>query len=459
MKIILLAGGSGNRLWPLSRPSFAKQFLKFGGEESLLQKTVQRFLKKYPSEDLVILTQKEMIDQVKKEVIEIDPGLASRVIAEPSRRNTAPAILFALKWLDERQELGETFLVAPCDHLIAPEELFLEKVAEAQNESLQNSHIAFGVYPNHPHTGYGYIECEPGKAISKAFSFLEKPSLPKAKQLLRQGNCLWNCGIFLFHTEQFFADISEHQPEMDLAFQTDLKSGYNTLPSLSIDYALVEHTRHLKVVSLHLSWSDVGSWDSVYEMLDKDEVGNATIGNGVHLHTKNSLFMGTKRLIASADVEDLLVIDSEDALLITKRGSSQKVKQLVTKLQETGAKQVKEHPTTHRPWGSYTVLEESETMKIKKIVVKPGGKLSLQYHHHRSEHWVVTLGTALITLGEETIELKENMSLFVPKKMVHRLANQTDEPVEMIEVQMGEYVGEDDIVRLDDIYGRLETHV
>lgn len=458
MKIILLAGGSGHRLWPLSRPSFAKQFLKLQGEESLLQKTVCRFLKRYSIDDLVILTQKEMVDQVKEELAPIDATLLARVVAEPCRKNTAPAILFALQWLAKRQELGDCFLVAPCDHQIAPEELFLDKVDEAKRQMAQRTHILFGVFPTTPHTGYGYIECEPRQAISKVKSFIEKPSLAKAKKLLAQGDCLWNCGIFLFHTEQFLDDLRTHQPVMARAWEGDVASAYAGLPALSIDYALLEYMQQLHVLPLHLSWSDVGSWDSVYEMLEKDEEGNVIRGEGVHLDTTRSLFIGSKRLIASADVDNLLVIDSEDALLIAKRGSSQKVAQLVEQLKARGAKEAEEHPTTHRPWGFYTVLEEQPRVKIKRIVVKPGGMLSLQYHHHRSEHWVVTSGTARITLGEETIELQENMSLFVPKKMVHRIANPTATPVEMIEVQVGEYVGEDDIVRLDDVYGRIEVH-
>jgi len=455
MKILLLAGGSGNRLWPLSRPDFPKQFLKIEDKLSLLQKTVARFLKNYAPEDLVILTQSELKTQVQVEVGELSPLLQERVIVEPSRKNTAPAILYALKWLEENGELSDTFLVAPCDHLISPEQTFLEKVEEARAWAKKGSHITFGIFPTHPHTGYGYIECAPEKEISSVHSFIEKPSLPKAKSLLMQGDTLWNAGIFLFNTAQFFDDLKTFQPEMAAGYAHSLEEAFSTFNPLSIDYALVEHSKHLKVIPLSLSWSDVGSWDAIYDTLPKDERGNATSGNVVEVETKNCLLYGGKRLIGAAGIEDLLVIDSEDALLITKKGASDQLRLLIQKLQERGAKEVDHHPTTHRPWGAYTVLEEEEKIKIKRITVKPGGKLSLQYHHHRSEHWVVTKGRALITLGEKESELEVNESLFVPIKMPHRLANPTDEPLEIIEVQVGDYVGEDDIVRLEDIYGRL----
>jgi len=268
------------------------------------------------------------------------------------------------------------------------------------------------------------------------------------------GNCLWNAGIFVFQTALFLQDLKSYQPEMSQAFETDLEGSFSLLPSLSIDYALLEESPHLKVIPLNLTWSDVGSWDSFYESSQKDDEENVTKGEVALLNTKNSLILGGKRLIAAVDIEDLMIIDTEDALLVAHKGSSQKIRTLVQQLQDR--KEVHEHRTTFRPWGSYTILEEEQGYKIKHIIVNPKQKLSLQYHFHRSEHWVVIKGLATIILGEEKITLEENESLFVPKESPHRLENTLDTPLEIIEVQVGSYVGEDDIVRLDDVYGRVE---
>lgn len=456
MKILILAGGSGSRLWPLSRSTFPKQFLRFGQKHSLLQKTLLRFLAAYPPEDFVIITQNETFDLVKAEVGEIDSRLKERIAIEPSQKNTAPAILFALDWLKKRGEECNSFLVAPSDHLISPEDVFLEKVSVAKKVAEEGHIVTFGVYPSHPHTGYGYIQCRSIKDISDVEEFIEKPSLPKAQNMLASGNCLWNAGIFVFQTKRFLEEIRLHQKEMIEAYEGNLEEAFASLPSLSIDYALIEHSRSLKVIPLELSWSDVGSWDSIHEAFEKDAMGNVTMGNVTLEETHNCLIFGQKKLVATVDVEDLLIVDSEDALLVAKKGSSQKIRGLVQKLMEKGQKEAIEHPTAHRPWGSYTILEEGIGYKIKHIIVSPQQSLSLQYHLHRSEHWVVIEGEATIILGEEEIALTENESIFVPKEMPHRLMNKTETLLEIIEVQVGDYVGEDDIIRLDDVYGRTE---
>ncbi|NGX39156.1 MAG: Alginate biosynthesis protein AlgA [Chlamydiae bacterium] len=458
MKILILAGGFGTRLWPLSRATFPKQFLRFGSKESLLQKTVIRFLLRNQPSDLVIITQKEMSDLVKAEVSQIDPLLKERVLIEPAPRSTTPAILLALHWLEERNEHCDTFLVTPSDHLISPEETFLNQVDRAEEIAQKGELLTFGVYPSHPHTGYGYIKhSRVEEGVADAVQFIEKPSLAKAQSMLASGSVLWNAGIFLFHRECFLNEIKEHQPEMFAAYSGDLLREFATLPNLSVDYALLEHVESLKVVPLTVSWSDVGSWDNLHEILPQDEQGNVTIGNVALMGTENCLIYGDKRLIATVDVEDLHIVDSEDALLIAKKGSSQKLRELVKILQQKKEPAVDIHPTVFRPWGSYTVLEEGEGYKIKKIAVIPRQQLSLQYHQHRSEHWVVIEGEGVITLGEEEVLLRKNESIFVPKELPHRIANQTDHPLAIIEVQVGEYVGEDDIIRLDDIYGRVAT--
>lgn len=439
MKIIILAGGSGSRLWPQSRSTYPKQFSSFEGEHSLLQKTVLRFLQKYSAQDFVIVTHKDLEELVKIQLNQIDPSLPERVICEPERKNTAPAILFALDWLEKREELDETFLVAPSDHLISPEDLFLEKVELADAEAKKGSHLLFGVFPTQPHTGYGYIQYAPGDTVCEVIRFIEKPSHDKAKELLIKGNCLWNSGVFVFQTALFFAEMGRYHKD---------------LPSLSIDHALLEDSEKVQVIPLSLLWSDVGSWDSVYDISEKDADENVITGNVELLDTKRCLIQGGEKLTCLVDVEDLLVVDSQDALLIAKKGSSQKIRTVVEQIKER--KEAHEHPTTYRPWGSYTVLEEGPNFKIKSICVEPGGKLSLQYHLHRSEHWVIIQGVAQITLGEQDLSLEVNESIFVPKEMPHRLENRENTPLEIIEIQVGDYVGEDDIVRLSDVYGRVE---
>ncbi|NGX37241.1 MAG: Mannose-1-phosphate guanylyltransferase RfbM [Chlamydiae bacterium] len=328
MKIIILAGGLGTRLWPHSQSP--KQFSITEGGHSLLQKTLLRFLKHCNPEDLVIVTQDHFLQEAITQAKEIEESLEKRVIAEPEKKNTAPATLFALKWMEKQGETPSTFLVSPSDHLISPESLFLEKIQEAQQLSLERHHILFGAFPTHPHPGYGYITCDPEKNISDVESFIEKPILSKAQSLLETGKCLWNTGIVLFHRETFFKDLKQHQPEMFEAYETDTFRAY---PNLSLDHAFHEHFNHLKVIPLPLSWSDVGSWEGIYEAFEKDAHQNVKIGNIVDLQTKGCFILGDKRKIAAIDLEDLIIVDTKEALLIAKRGSTQKIPLAVEKLE------------------------------------------------------------------------------------------------------------------------------
>lgn len=462
MKVIILAGGSGTRLWPLSRSRHPKQFLTFGDGLSLLQKTVARFLPEVPFQDFLIVTNQEYVHLVHAQLGALHPELSGQVIVEPEGKNTAPAIALAVRFLEENKDLStdEGLLVCSADHLIAPKERFIKIIHDALPFAENGQIVTFGVRPTRPETGYGYIKAETKEkngphAIEQ---FIEKPPLARAAAYVESGEYFWNAGIFLFSASSFWQECKTCcQPIASWQGQSveEIQRRFSEITSISFDCAVMEKTKRAAMMPLDLTWSDIGSWDSVHEVLDKDDQQNVTLGHVHIVDTKNSLVIGGNRLVATLGIEDMLVVDTDDALFIAKKGESQRVKDLVEAFKAKGMKQVIEHTTVHRPWGSYTVLEEGLRYKIKKIEVNPGARLSLQLHYHRSEHWVVVQGTAKVTIGENEQLLHENESVYVPKSSVHRLENPGKVPLEMIEVQVGEYVGEDDIVRLEDIYGRI----
>lgn len=462
MKVIILAGGSGTRLWPLSRQDFPKQFLQFKDEESLLQKTVKRFLSFTLPQDILIITNQDYFHLVKSQVLSLSPQLEKQILIEPLRKNTAPAICLGVKYFQEilGMNSSECFLVTSSDHLISPENVFLKAVKQAEEIAQKGCHVIFGIRPTHPETGFGYIKIEPNCETfsQKVEQFVEKPDALLAKDYVLSGSYLWNSGIFLFKIETFLEEMStfssEIAPFLPLSFE-EMLSSFQKMPDLSIDYALMEKTKKAEVVPLAISWSDVGSWDSVYDVLEKDENQNVKKGNVIAIDTQNSLLMADQRLVATIGVKDLLVVETEDALFIGKKGESQQIKILIEELKKRQVREFSEHLTSHRPWGSFTILEEGQRYKIKRIVVLPQQRLSLQMHYHRSEHWVVVKGTAKVTIGEAETLVHENESVYVPKSMVHRLENPGKVLLELIEVQVGEYVGEDDILRLEDIYERV----
>ncbi len=463
MKVIVLAGGSGTRLWPYSQNHLPKQFLHFGDKHSLFQKTVLRFIPLVDFSHIVIVTNQLYFHLVNTQLKEIDPLLRSHVIIEPEKKNTAPAIALAVAYLLEHKTctIDDSVLVVSSDHILSPEDRFLSAIKEALRVCGKN--VIFGIRPNKPETGYGYIKAKENGDVEE---FIEKPNSDRAQEYVLSGQYLWNSGIFLFQIKVFLEELNAYCPEIGKFkhFQHML-THFSDMPEISIDYAVMEKSKRTVVFPLDISWSDVGSWDSVYDVFEKDENRNVKMGNVFDVDTKNCLILGTKRLISTIGLEDLLVIETEEALFIGKKGESQKVKQLVEALKKNrlvmkspseakGAIQ-ENRLTTHRPWGLFTVLEEGERYKIKRIVVEPLQKLSLQMHYHRSEHWVVVKGTAKATIGEEEKLIHENESVFVPKGSVHRLENPGKVRVELIEVQVGEYVGEDDIVRFEDVYNRV----
>lgn len=464
MKAIILAGGSGTRLWPVSRYGMPKQFIKLNGGKSLLCQTVERLAAVLPLKDIFVITNEDYRFHVQADLRSVSPEMEDNVILEPVGRNTAPAIALVMRYCLEklRSRKDEVVFICPSDHIIEPVEKFAKYARQAEAAARAGSIVTFGVKPDRPETGYGYIK-KGGKApgnggVCRVEKFAEKPDAKTAEKYLAAGDYYWNSGMFAFTIETMLAEFKAYAPEISRRMPQTLAkmtAGFKDMPNISIDYAVMERSKKAAVLPIDLLWSDVGSWDSLPEVIKPDGDGNVKVGDVLALDTKRTIVMGEGRLISTIGLKDLIVVDTPDALLIARRGQAQRVKEVVEQLKERRRKEVKEHTTTYRPWGSYTVLEEGPRYKIKRIVVKPNQKLSHQLHYHRSEHWIIVKGTARVTLGKTSTLVHENESTYVPKSTEHRLENPGKVPLEMIEVQNGEYVGEDDIVRYEDKYGRV----
>ena len=470
---VILAGGSGTRFWPMSRERFPKQLLQIIGGETLIQQTVRRVRKSIPANQICVVTNYFQAEFLKLQLSEWKDELTDNFILEPEGRNTAPAIgLAALQLL--RRDPEATMLVLPADHVIHGDAKFKKAITLGYELAQKGNLVAFGVQPTKPEIGYGYIQ--PNRRVClgrkgtlsgyKVASFVEKPDLKKAKQYFRSGNYYWNSGIFLWRVSTVLEAFARYQPALFRSLKTidkmietgqignQFAARYKKLLSISIDYALMEQSSHSAVVPVDFGWSDVGSWGSLEELSPLDERGNVKTGNVVDLDSKNTVFFTDKRLVGAIGLSDMVVVDTPDAVLVCPKSRSQDVKKLVDELKRRGAPEYLEHLTVHRPWGSYTILEEGPGYKVKRVTVLPGGRLSLQMHYKRSEHWVVITGMARVTCGEKVTNLGPGKSTTIPVKTKHRLENPGKVPLEIIEVQNGPYLGEDDIVRYQDDYGR-----
>lgn len=464
---IILSGGAGSRLWPLSRTSLPKQFVRLLDDQSLFQKTLIRNASQCSS--AIIITNIEQyylaLDQLNTVKNINDKISKANFILEPIGRNTAPAIALACLSLDA----NDLVLVTTSDHVIKKQSAYETAIEQAKHFAEKDYLVTFGMQPNYPEIAFGYIEAKGNDVLS----FKEKPSLEVAKDYLESGNYYWNSGMFCFKAGVFLKELEKHSPDIFNAcinamqglnlYDSILKISHSkmlAIPEDSIDYCVMEKSNKVKVIPCDIGWSDLGSYDAIFEEVQKNKENNALLLRGLNasepvcVNSHNNLIIGRDRQISLIDIDDLLIVDTADALLISKKGSSQKVRKIVEKIKINHPDLTENHVLVHRPWGSYEILNDSYNYKVKRIIVKSGGKLSLQKHFYRNEHWVVVSGTASVTVNDNCFLVKQNESTYIKMGQIHRLENKENFDLVMIEVQVGEYTGEDDIVRIDDVYVR-----
>ncbi|PCJ22082.1 MAG: mannose-1-phosphate guanylyltransferase/mannose-6-phosphate isomerase [Gammaproteobacteria bacterium] len=468
---VVMAGGVGSRLWPLSRQHFPKQFLSIASSNTMMQDTLLRLGNIEHTAPLFICNEDHRF--IVAEQLREDRVSSTGIILEPSGRNTAPAIaLAALKALDGGDD--PVLLVLAADHVIKDVPAFETSLRQAMAPAEKGKLVTFGILPSKPETGYGYIkksalQPEFGENVYSIWQFVEKPDVYAAQDYVDSGDYLWNSGMFMFKASRYLAELQKYRPDIYdaceqamLGAQTDAdfirpsKVHFEACPEDSIDYAVMEKTEDAVVVPVDCGWSDVGSWSSLWDIAEKDESGNVLNGEVMTEGTTNSYIKSESKLIATVGLDNVVIVESDDAILVADKDKVQDVKKIFNRLKAKNRSEAFVHRKVYRPWGYFDSIDNGERFQVKRIFVDPGAQLSLQMHHHRAEHWVVVKGTALVTRGDETFLVTENQSTYIPIGTQHRLANPGSIPLEMIEVQSGSYLGEDDIVRLDDIYGREE---
>jgi len=450
MKVIILAGGGGTRLFPLSRDCYPKQFLHVIGDKSLLAQTIERFLGLVEAKDIIIVTNEKYIFHVQAELKTINAQKA-HIITEPMGKNTAPAIALAQSYCQDVLQCddNEILFVSPSDHLIKPIDIFQDLIRHAKNIAKDNI-VTLGIKPIKPEIGYGYIEAEKNNNLAKkVISFKEKPDLVTAKEYISSGNYYWNGGMFMFSIATMQAELTKYMPAIIDITQNGYQytvDNFINMPDISIDYAVAEKSQKMMMIPMeNIYWNDIGSFDAIAEVLsDKDK--NVFKGDILAENCTDTMIIGDNRLIAGIDLENLMIIDTPDALLVAKKGESQKVKNIVNKLKQNKRKEAKENVTMYRSWGKYTLLTESEGYRVRKIEMNPGASLTMQMHYHRSEHWTVISGTGKIIINDVESIFTENQSTYIPMGVKHKLSNPGKIPLIIIEVQSGKYIDDNDIV-------------
>ncbi|MGR9116228.1 MAG: mannose-1-phosphate guanylyltransferase/mannose-6-phosphate isomerase [Gammaproteobacteria bacterium] len=462
---VILSGGSGTRLWPLSRGQYPKQFLPLVSEKTMIQETMLRLNGLENLQPPIAICNEDHRFMMAEQLWEIGIKPAA-IVLEPMGKNTAPAVAIAALLVNP----DDVLMVLPADHVIIDHDTFHKAALEADRLARQGQLVTFGVVPTEPETGYGYIK-RSDTQLGAAFAveaFVEKPNLATAQDYLASGDYFWNSGMFVFKAGSYIEELNKFNPDIlqacrealqgaqkDLDFTRLNKEAFSACPSDSIDYAVMEKTDKSVVIPLNAGWNDVGSWSALWDVTRKDYAGNAVFGDVMTIDTENSYLYSKNKLVAAIGVKDLVVVETDDALLVASKEKVQDVKEIVAELKKLRRKEADAHRKVYRPWGHYDSVDNGERHQTKRIVVKPGAKLSLQKHHHRAEHWIVVKGTALVTKGEQQILLAENESIYIPLGTVHCLENPGVIALEMVEVQSGSYLGEDDIVRFEDQYGRI----